>query len=41
MRGTLRLRAASLDELRGMLPEGLHCLPREPCDEEPIVETWL
>jgi len=35
------LRAASLDELRDMLPEGLHCLPREPGDDEPIVETWL
>ena len=32
---------ASLDDLRAMLPLGLHCLPREPGDEEPIVETWL
>ena len=35
------LRAASLDALREMLPPGLHCLPREPGDEEAIVETWL
>ena len=35
------LRAASLDALREMLPPGLHRLPREPGDEEAIVETWL
>ena len=31
----------SLDALREMLPPGLHRLPREPGDEEAIVETWL
>ena len=35
------LRSASLDALREMLPPGLHRLPREPGDEEAIVETWL
>jgi hypothetical protein len=35
------LRAASLDELRAMLPPGLRRLPREPGDEEQIVETWI
>ena len=37
----LLLRSASLDALREMLPPGLHRLPREPGDEEAIVETWL
>jgi hypothetical protein len=35
------LRAASLDELRAMLPPGLRRLPREPDDEVQIVETWI
>ena len=30
----LVLRSASLETLRAMLPVGLHCLPREPGDEE-------
>jgi hypothetical protein len=35
------LGAASLDELRAMLPPGLRRLPRELGDEEQIVETWI
>jgi hypothetical protein len=37
----LVLRSASLETLRELLPLGLHCLPREPDDEESIVETWI
>ena len=37
----LVLRSGLLDDLRAMLPSGLHCLPREPGDEESIVETWI
>ena len=37
----LVLRSGSLDDLRAMLPSGLHCLPREPGDEESIVETLI
>jgi hypothetical protein len=37
----LVLRSASLETLRAMLPPGLRCLPREPGDEESIVETWI
>jgi hypothetical protein len=35
------LRSASLEALREMLPPDLHRLPREPGDEEQIVETWV
>lgn len=29
------------DEVRGALPCGLTCLPRDPQDEPHIVESWL
>ncbi|HEX7853800.1 MAG TPA: hypothetical protein VF503_08910 [Sphingobium sp.] len=33
--------AASLDEIRGMLPADLVCLGREPGDDPVIVESWI
>ena len=39
---THEMRAAqTLDEVRGMLPRGLTCLPRLPHDDPKIVEVWL
>jgi hypothetical protein len=35
------LRAKTLDELREMLPAGLHRLPRQAGDMPSIVETWM
>ena len=35
------LRAASLAELRDLLPPGLTMLPRSPGDDPIIIETWL
>lgn len=32
---------ASLLEVRGKLPRGLHRIHRDPRDEPQIVETWL
>lgn len=31
----------SLDEIRKRIPPGLYRLPRQPLDEEIIVETWF
>lgn len=33
--------AASLAEVRALLPPGLHCIPRFPDDQPVIVEIWL
>jgi hypothetical protein len=33
--------ADSLDEVRKLLPPGLHCLPRIEHDHPAIVEVWL
>lgn len=33
--------ADSLEEVRGMIPQGLYRLARDPSDEPQIVETWL
>jgi hypothetical protein len=33
--------ADSLNELRILLPRGLHCMPRQPDDDPTIVEVWL
>ena len=33
--------AATLEELRALLPPGLHCLPRNVLDDAVIVETWI
>jgi hypothetical protein len=33
--------ANSLDEVRMLLPFGLHCLPRMEHDDPAIVEVWL
>jgi hypothetical protein len=38
--GTL-LRAATLDQLRELLPAGLTCLLRQPADDPNIIETWI
>lgn len=35
------LRAASLDEVRRLLPPGLTCLPRFADDEPNILEVWF
>jgi hypothetical protein len=41
-RGTnLALTAATLDQLRAMLPPGLSCIARSPDDDPVIVESWL
>ena len=31
----------TLNDVRHMLPPGLHCLQRDPCDDPRIVEVWL
>ena len=33
--------AQTLDEVRGMLPEGLFRLERNPADDPVIVESWV
>jgi hypothetical protein len=34
--------ADTVEELRAqMIRQGLYCLPRQPGDEEQIVESWL
>jgi len=35
------VRAATLAEVRDLLPPGLTCLARSPADDPVIVETWL
>ena len=34
-------RAATLEEIRDMIPEGCHRLPRHPSDDPVILETWV
>lgn len=31
----------TVEAVRGLLPPGLHCMPRTPWDEPQIVEVWL
>ncbi len=31
----------TVESVRGLLPPGLHRMPRAPCDEPQIVEVWL
>lgn len=33
--------ADDLQEIRALLPSGLHCIPRYPHDDPVIVEVWL
>lgn len=33
--------AKTLEEVRELLPFGLYRLPRNPCDDACIVETWI
>jgi hypothetical protein len=35
------MKAATLDELRALLPLGLGCIDRAPWDDPSIVESWL
>ncbi|WP_371438317.1 hypothetical protein [Polaromonas sp.] len=35
------LEGKTLDELRGHLPDGLYCLPRDESDDPKIVESWI
>lgn len=31
----------TLLSVRGKIPAGLHCIPRQPLDDVTIVETWF
>ena len=33
--------ASTLDGVRELIPQGLHCMPRADGDEPQIVETWI
>lgn len=33
--------ADSLGELREMIPQGYHCMPRFPNDDPSVIEVWL
>lgn len=41
MSTNLLLRAATLREIRELLPDGLVVLPRQPGDDANIIETWI
>jgi len=34
-------KAKTVDELRRLVPRGLHCLPRFDKDDRAVVEVWL
>lgn len=33
--------ADSLQAIRDAIPQGLHCIPRDPSDPAVVVETWF
>lgn len=35
------IEAATLDELHAQLPPGLYRMPRDPMDDEKIMEVWI
>jgi hypothetical protein len=35
------VRAVSLEQIRDLVPLGLHCLARNPHDDANIIETWF
>ena len=38
---TVVARAVTLEQIRAMLPDGLHCLPRNNDDDRNIIEVWI